>query len=257
MKRRSTSRAEPQEPSRRAGPPSPDEASLDGATLAAWRRAYAERPSAETCPDDEELAGLILDERDVRETGEDPRLEHVIRCPRCAQKMRDLLALDDEARRLSPPRRARPWAVAAGIAVLVAATLTWLLLVPPPGREGGPEVLRGDATTVRPADGATLASPPTELSWPPQTGATGYRVEIRSAAGADVYRSDLRDGTSLTLPTDVVADLEPGAYFWVVEVEGPVARPRLGPFWWTLAPPGPVIPSSRPEARRSSPPNGE
>lgn len=234
MERRTTKRVDPNGSRRRLHEPPVDES-----TLATWRQLYSQRPTTEACPDDEALAAFVLDRRGTGEVGDDPLLEHVVRCPRCAQAVRDLWELDREARRFSRRRVARAWPVAAALALLFAAALAWMLLAPPPAGDGGDQALRGSSAEVVPADGASLTAPPAELSWPPQAGATAYRVELHDAAGESVYDSPTLGRSSLGLPSEVTARLAPGTYYWVVEVEGPVAAPRLGPFWWTLTPPGP------------------
>lgn len=230
MEHRPKRPAEPAE--RRRGS---DDHPIDESTLASWREVYRHTSPAGACPDDETLASLVLERSAPNERRDDALLEHVVRCPRCAQALRDLWELDGEARRLSRPRLRWSWRVAAAVALVFAGALAWLLFVPARVENGDRQLVRGATLGVLPADGANLTTRPTELSWPPQTGATSYRVELHEAAGETVWRSPDLEQTRLHLPAEVSDGLEPGSYYWIVEVEGAVANPRLGPFWWTLS----------------------
>ena len=51
-----------------------------------------------------------------------------------------------------------------------------------------------------------------------------------------LWRSDWTPATEVALPDAVLTGRAPARYFWAVEAEGDVARHRLGPFWFRIAP---------------------
>lgn len=174
-------------------------------------------------------------------TGEaeaDERLEvarHVAACSDCAlelQSVRRSLGPREGSgpKRLTLPGRAWWMAVAA----LVLLALLPLLV----SRTGVQDVTRGGSElAVEPRMDATLAAPPSELAWPAQPGATGYRALLLDARGEPLFRSERLVEPRVALPPDAVRALAAGgAFVWRVEVEGGAARSRLGPFWFRIGP---------------------
>jgi hypothetical protein len=96
--------------------------------------------------------------------------------------------------------------------------------------------MRGGDRVV-PAPDLELTEAPTHLAWPPQAGATGYRVVIFDARAERLWESPLLVGPELDVPPEARAVLRTGAtYLWLVEVEGQAARRELGPYRFTLSP---------------------
>jgi hypothetical protein len=204
-----------------------------GQDTGAWRRAYRSTlapPSG--CPEDEVLAALVLDELQGEE-----RLrvaDHLTGCARCPERYRLLAELHQEAR----PAAHRPWrrglwlTAAAAAAVIAAGAVVRLGWPDRPADElRGPEAAR----SIAPAPDAVLTAPPAELAWAAEPGAEGYRVRLFDARAERLWEGERTASTSQLLPAEVQRRLTPGAaYFWVVEVEGPADRRRLGPFWFQL-----------------------
>jgi hypothetical protein len=179
------------------------------------------------CPDPELLAGLALGEA----VSADRRAlaDHVVGCRRCAADFRLLRELHGEAQR--PARRRRFWGglAAAAAVVIVAVAGLW--------PRGGEIATRGPGFATRPVDGAVLAAPPRQLEWPAQLGARRYRVTLHRGDGTRLWEAPPVDDPRLEIPTEVVTALAPGrSGYWVVDVEGPVRRQRLGPFWFEVGP---------------------
>ncbi|MGH9163674.1 MAG: hypothetical protein ACRD2X_27290 [Vicinamibacteraceae bacterium] len=204
----------------------------------AWRDAYQAgmRTGSGGCPGDDALAALVLGEL----TTEDHAsvAHHVTECRQCAESYRTLRALHADARR-GLPRRRLPWLASAAAAVLLVTlgtTVVWL------GRTRGPvsvdDTRRGDAVLekrVQPAAGAVLEVPPFSVSWPAQAGAVEYRVQVYDEDAALLWKGPATEETSITLPSEITSKLAVGgAYFWTVDVAGQVARPMLGPFWFSI-----------------------
>lgn len=196
-----------------------------------------ERPRAERgCPSPETLladgAGALAD--DAREA----LLVHVERCPDCAAELAlagELRAWADEVVPVSavagapPPRPARsapgrrpppsaprrwlPLAAALVVAVVGGVVGVRRLDL---GDDRARGVERASWPAI-PADGATLAAPPDELTWSPVDGAGAYRVELYDAAFTPLVRSAELDRPRLELPEDVA--LRRGeTYFWRILV---------------------------------------
>lgn len=204
-----------------------------------WRAAYEAGmgEGSDACPGDEAVAALVLGELDADERRR--VADHVTDCRRCAASYRALRALHTEAQNGPSRRRRARWpavAAAAVLAVGLGATLVWL------GRAGGPGpmdgALRGGAPfeeTVQPADGAVLDGSLPTFSWPAQTGAEAYRLRIYDESAEPLWESPMRSATSVTLPAHVATRLTGGGrYFWTVDVQGRVARPMLGPYWFRV-----------------------
>jgi hypothetical protein len=187
-----------------------------------------------TCPDGEALAALA--------TGEVPAEErlaladHVAGCAACASDFRLLRELHEEARRTPMPEitrrpvRRRPW-LRAGLAAALLVGVATLA-----SRHEGPvDGVRGALVAAVPADGVVLETAPTELSWPPELGARGYRVKLFQGDGQPAWESETLAAASTPVPGAVREQVAAGgSWYWTVEVEGPAQRRRLGPFWFRL-----------------------
>ena len=191
-------------------------------------------PGSAACPDAEDLAALAIGETANRERIAD----HVVSCRRCGANYRILLDLHKEA---SPPLRPRvsalAWIAVASVALAAAAGVLLFLRA---GRgTGGEEAIRGTAASrialsVVPAAGATLGEPPTRLAWPGQKSAEGYRVKLFGASGETLWESERVSRPSIDIPHAALSFEKGRRYFWTVEVETPLEKTRLGPFWFTL-----------------------
>ena len=148
------------------------------------------------------------------------------------------------ARRLTTaiPRRrksSRGWRrgaslVAAVMLLVVLGGLEWDRQTPPGVAS---EVLRSEWNeTVVPSSGVVLDAAPTIFQWSPQPGANRYRLRLHGADGARVHLAGWgsAESSSYPVPRAVTDTLAPGSYYWVVEVEGEVQRPRLGPYVFHL-----------------------
>ena len=157
-------------------------------------------------------------------------LEHVLCCPTCGPEL-DLLRTAAEGSHAAERRvPATRWLAMAAVAILViglgALTLRSRLFTPPQ------DVMRGHAeamSLIEPAGGASLALP-IDLTWHAVDGATSYRVELLSTAGALLDTWTTRDTTlAITDSAHVGAN---GSYdVWVratlkdrTEVSSPIVR---------------------------------
>jgi hypothetical protein len=143
-------------------------------------------------------------------------------------------------RGVRPPRSWWPQLAAAAVVVLMAVGGLQLWRIntdeADPGRPGG-ERLREAGGVVTPASGSVLERAPTNLAWPPEVGATAYRVTLFTSGAEPLWSSEAVTGTEISVPAEVRERMEAGgAYFWIVEVEGSVRRGRLGPFELSLEP---------------------
>jgi hypothetical protein len=191
-------------------------------------------PGSAACPDADELAALAVGQTANRERIAD----HVVSCRQCGADYRILLELHKEA---SPPLRPRASALAwLAVASVVLAAAAGALLVLRAGRgAGGEEAIRGTAAgriaiSVVPAAGATLGEPPARLAWPGQKSAEGYRVKLFGASGETLWESERISTPSIDIPPAALSFGSGRSYFWTVEVETPLEKARLGPFWFTL-----------------------
>ena len=217
-----------------------DEPAADDAALARWRVAYraSMQGASAACPSDEALVALVQGEisPDERRTA----AAHVVACRACTDNYRLLLQLHDEVR---PGHRAHwRWRTASIAAALILAALGAALLwqARQSWMHGGfsEEGIRGPAVSIQPADRASLPAPPLEFIWPAQTGATAYRLRLYDSGGDPVWQPAPVNESRVTVSREIAESLERGRpYFWVVDVDGPVARSRLGPFEFRLGGP--------------------
>ncbi len=196
------------------------------------RSAYASLPrQAGPCPAPEELAAVATGE--LTEPERTRLADHVVACARCAADWR---ILSETHRDLSPQRGARlRWFALAAAAVIALAGAGALILLRSERRD---DAFRGTAVapaSVEPAEGATLASPPSALHWPAQRDAEGYRVKLFASSGDAVWDADAGNLDRIAVPEAVRSRLQPGRYFWTVEVRLPLERQRLGPYPFTIA----------------------
>jgi hypothetical protein len=218
-----------------------------GPELESWRRTYQDHLQQEgspDCPAPELLAAAVIGE--IADADRRRLAAHVVACRRCAESFRTLLALHREAlhREAAAADRPRRWlaplALAAGLGALVCGLFLLRAGVGPRPGDGGAANPVRTAEAPRtpptvPAPDANLAAPPAAFSWPPQEEATGYRLELRDAAGTPLWTSAVLRAPRVALPAAVRRRLEPGeSYAWTVEALGRVRR-RLGPFWFALA----------------------
>lgn len=184
------------------------------------------------CPSDETLVELVLGELPVGDRT--AVADHLVGCPRCVESYRTLQELHRAA---DVDRRAASWprawlGLAAALVVTVGLVGVWQ------GRffEARPvESVRSVAgAETRPADGVRLESSPRTFAWPRQNGAVSYRLQLLDTQARTLWSASPSTTIEVSLPTEVARDLQPGAYVWVVDVEGAAAR-RLGPFWFEIA----------------------
>ena len=198
----------------------------------------------EGCPSRDQLAALAAGGAAGRDRGR--ILDHVASCNRCAREVQALRRLEprprEVANELEPgagvPRpaarfRRRHGLLAAG---LVAVALGGTTLLNPRSPAPAAGVVRSAAeAAARPAPDSRLEAAPAELSWPPQQGATGYRVRLFDAGAQVLWDGEPVAAPAWQLPPAARENLLPGrSYFWTVDIEGSVRRRSLGPFWFHL-----------------------
>ena len=210
---------------------------------AIYRRTMS--PGSSACPGDETLAALAVGEL----AGEERErvVDHLVGCRRCVESYQTLRELHREASQSKPiaapmtPGRGR-WARSAlAVAALALAALGlsyWVGVVPISEPSDLAMQLRNSVAIEReitPVDGA-IGPAPLFLAWPPQVGATGYRVVLFDAAAESIWESDVSSEVRLSLPEAVVSALRAGeSYFWVVRTRGLAERSELGPFWFEVS----------------------
>jgi hypothetical protein len=135
----------------------------------------------------------------------------------------------------------RGWLNAAAAALLISlAGVMWLVSGNVGEDSAADRVVRSadnlPTGVLAPPDRSILERSPGSFAWPAQAGATGYRVQLYSAAAEPLWASDSTTETRLVLaPESLPATLlSAGNYLWEVEVEGRVARETLGPFWFQI-----------------------
>jgi anti-sigma factor RsiW len=133
----------------------------------------------------------------------------------CAECTEELVAVR-QLRRAPATMSRRLALVGAAAAAVIAVVLVGHRAGGPAGPTSPP--VRGDGsaavTTVSPADGATVAAPPT-FAWHPVSGAAAYRISISRADGDSVWAASLRD-TVVRAPEGVLTPA-PDGYFWYVD----------------------------------------
>jgi hypothetical protein len=130
-------------------------------------------------------------------------------------------------------RRLVPSLALAATALIAIGAGVWFATLPVETPRDG---VRGADDGVLPAPDGELAATPTRLAWPPQAGATGYRVVIFDARAERLWKSALLGSAELDLPPEARTLLRSGTYLWLVEVEGQAARRELGPYRFTVMP---------------------
>jgi hypothetical protein len=179
-----------------------------------------------SCPSDEDLASLVLGDAGTRR---DALADHVVSCRRCAESVGILYDTHREVSGPSPRAPARRWLSVAAAAVALATL--GVLLARRPDRL--PSVDRGAASrsgAVVPPDRAALPESPLRLQWPARSGAETYRVKLFRDSGELVWDSGSMTSVSADLPADARERVGTGAYYWIVEIEGPLGKERSGPF---------------------------
>ena len=142
-------------------------------------------------------------------------------------------AVADRRRRAARTDRSGGWwrTMLVAVPALVVAALVAVRFEAPPPEE---TVVRGLTVDVEPADGATLAAPPTSLRWHTVAGAEQYRVQLLDAAAVTLWTSEWQSATEVSL-ADAPA-LSTGRHLWTVEVRNG-RRTELGPFTFNIESP--------------------
>ena len=198
-----------------------------------WREAYrAARPAArETCPEDEVLTSLVLDE--PQGVARRRLADHVVACPRCRESYEILRRLHHEAAcHLEPRRFGGPRVVAAAVAVFAVLSLTlfiarWDRAPETHGIRGGTKV----APVTIPPDGARLSHSPDHLEWSGPDEVASRRVVLYDEESVPFWESEPTSEAKVALPEAVRGRLDAGGlYYWrVVGTEGP--HPHAGPLF--------------------------
>ena len=208
------------------------------------------------CPTAETIASMARGELGTADRMR--ALEHLAVCSSCALDTR--LALEaapwsaellrqigGPSESVTPVERASAWGRRSRLAprLALAATLlmalaagVWLVRVASTlDATRDAEALRGgDEEHVAPGPGSELVAPPERLAWPPQPGASGYRVTLFDARALRIWESTPIAEPQLVLPPEALDELHAGeGYLWLVEVEGPASRRELGPYGFRLS----------------------
>ena len=201
----------------------------------AYRR--VQEPGSPACPTPEILAGLALGttagEERVRVA------DHVVACRRCSEDVQILLATNREARREldAPSGRRRRLAVAAAVVLAVLAG-GLLVLRQRAGVESADRGARTQATGENPPDASALAEAPARFEWPAAPQAEVYRFKLFRDSGDALWESGPVTEPHVDIPPERRASMEGGrSYYWVVEVDGPLEKARLGPFTFRVSAP--------------------
>ena len=111
-----------------------------------------------------------------------------------------------------------------------------LLLLRMPREQSTERGAAARAAGVAPSDASALAEPPARFDWPAQPQAEGYRLRLFRDSGDALWESDRITAPGVEVPPERRASIEGGrSYYWVVEVEGPLEKARLGPFTFRVA----------------------
>lgn len=160
--------------------------------------------------------------------------EHLLTCPDCAVEYRLARSLDGLEREASTcsgdPRPAAPrreearipsrlaWAAAAGLAMAIGLTATWLLYRRAESISSQERGTTESTAAVGPPDGATLADPPAELTWTAVGGAEQYRVVLYDAESTPIWEAAALRQPRAPLSDAVRTQLSRGGdFYWRVE----------------------------------------
>lgn len=168
-------------------------------------------------------------------------VDHVAVCPACAEAWRLARHLGQDAAatamapagapRFRPARNARPWALAAVAAALVAVLGIGFqqLRTPAPA-----ELRGGDGAALRPrvADGAALPRDRFELAWEPVAGAVEYDLRVTTAELAPVASRRGLEEPRYRVPPERLAALADGSrLYWQVEAALEDGGREVSPAW--------------------------
>jgi len=188
-----------------------------------WRQAMqlGTRPDSgrPDCPDADTLALLIAQP----EAAPVELLSHVERCSACAAELRSLNELPDlEAMIATMARRRRrtsAWIPLAATAVLAVTVGLSAILQPEPTLPDNLAVRSASALDAFPAEGAVLAKAPETIAWSTQEGQS-YRLMLYDEAAHRLWTSKAISAGEVTLPDDLRGELQPGRYYWQVQIVG-------------------------------------
>jgi hypothetical protein len=101
--------------------------------------------------------------------------------------------------------------------------------------EHSDDTMRGSsAGGVMPGSGTTLTQPPERFDWEDQSGATDYRLTLRTADARVLWQSPSSRDSHVEVPHSIRFARD-ATYLWTVQYEGPVTSGSLGPFSFRLA----------------------
>jgi hypothetical protein len=190
------------------------------------------------CLEPEALVRVAANEASGPERLEAAR--HVADCSECASELlgarRALREVEGSGQAIVPRAgRGRPWllAAAAVLAMILLPLFLWL-----PGDRVEDRTRGETSLDVTPAPESSLPSPPRELSWPAEPGASGYRVRLFDDRAEPLWESARIVEPRIQLPGEAIEAMAAAgagaAFVWIVEVEGASYEDRLGPFWFRV-----------------------
>lgn len=184
------------------------------------------------CPPREQLAALAADS--ITGTERHELADHMLCCAHCLRDYQLLRELNQEVMGAGRRSWQRP-AIAVAATLAVALALGLFLGTDRRALPEATTTLRTSAATVTPADGATLTTAPTRLSW---SNAWPGPSQIRLYDEHANLLADLavRKDQTARLPDPLRARLTNGRFFWTVEpaTAGAVQGTVRGPYWFTI-----------------------
>ena len=199
----------------------------------AYRR--VQEPGSPACPTPEILTDLALGTTAGEERAR--IADHVVSCRRCSEDVQLLLATNREARREPDvPSGRRRWLAVAAAVVLAVLAGGLVVLRQRAGVESADRGTAMQATGELPPNASALADPPALFEWPAAPQAESYRFKLFRDSGDALWESDPVTAPHVEIPPERRASMEGGrSYYWVVEVEGPLEKARLGPFTFRVS----------------------
>ncbi|MCH9695217.1 MAG: hypothetical protein K0U72_11975 [Gammaproteobacteria bacterium] len=155
--------------------------------------------------------------------------------PSAAHDEAVLSAARAKARHKKPRRPQRRWlmagvGLAASVFLAIGLLQTQSTVVPDVDRSGG-----GADAAAWPSGNVELSSQPTEFRWSEQGDDSRYRLRLHNDAAELLWESDWVLTAQVSVDEEVAALLSSGErYFWIVNVEGSMSNPSMGPYWFRI-----------------------
>ncbi len=207
---------------------------VDDATLARLRAAFAAGDEGDECPDLDALWAFAAGELDPSRAS--AIVDHLPRCGRCVEALR----LARELGASVPARAPVRWiGIAAAVVAAAALLVLWIgVRPPPPSQSDAPTIHRGAEAPDRvlaplgPDDALTREG--AVLRWHPGPAGTLYDVHVMTETLEPVMDTHELDRAELPLPAPALAELPPGSVLlWRVEATWPDGTVVVSSTWTT------------------------